>query len=670
MARSALSALVLGLVGCATPAKFLGPQPLKSDQIAFVTPFFNSDGPFSPEACQKLAKFAWPPTEGLREIGQALWHWRCAADPKKHKELFLTDLEKSSRFAKTYLAWAKPAVRRTVSVRDDAQLLSLEAQLTDSLVEKKTALEKLWQLLPALRSLGESEEILRTFHHQVLTELVWLDPQMPDSLTNALLLRRERMFKASDEMLQRLAKAAPQARERLQALAEWRQNSKIAGQRNVHLVRAQQVSQTAWQEHRQAPTPESKELWVKAALTQARALWTEEKATEAHRILRKIVRLAPELAQDTYFVLGRMAEERGAIHKAEGHFQKSLSLDPSRDLQAKIYWQLAWLKYRQGQWREAQRLFLNQAEALDHPLDKLRARFWGAMAVNRTEKQGPEIWWEFFRQDPFGYYGQMSLVIAEQDLPGIAVSATEKKATPPMDLTLKTLMQLTSFQVQDARQINRPQQLFKDQLESLNSLGISEKIHLYFDIKLYKEAILLWTRLPVSERNELLESRPADFYPQPFSSSVLLAFEKTGTPTPVIYSIMRQESLYQVEARSPVDAFGLMQILPKHSALPVHHHEDLYEPNLNILSGSRLLRSLYERYGSWILSFCAYNGSERATDRWRERYKTLSPMEFIESIPYEETRTYAKTVLRNWLIYSRLELKGGFTVPKDVMLSL
>ncbi len=669
-----LTLVGLSFLSCQSQPLRSTKPPLTAEQVAILSPFLISAGPFDVKACTELLTLQWPKADRLNEIGDVLHRFFCVEKTELPRPLF-SQGELSSPFLPTYLKWAERPVLASSSLLDDAEMWSAKAKGADSLVEKKSSLKKLWDVLPLLASAGETTANLESYRQQVLAELVWLNPTLSDSMNNALLLRRERKFTESDGMLLRLADAAPDLTARMKTLAEWRQNIKIQGDRDQHLVRAKKVSALAWQEHRKLKTAESKAEWVKAALTQARALWTEEKALPARKILFGILQFAPELGQDAHFVLGRMAEEGGLYDESEKQYLKSLSLKPDRELKAKLFWQMAWIKYRKADWPAAQKLFLDQAEVVQAPLEKMRARFWSTLAIHHATEQPEEAWRVFFHEDPFGFYGQMSLMMAGQPLPGIPLPekpSGDSSISNDTDMTVKTLQQLAQIQPSQKERSAQHfgQDLFKNYLPNVKSLSVREKIQMYLDLKLYKEGILLWTTLPVPERNEILAARPADFFPQPYQDSVLSAYEKTLTPTPVIYSIMRQESLYDPEARSPVDAFGLMQVLPEHAAVSITHHEDLFEPSLNILSGAKLLQSLHQRYGSWIMTFCAYNGSEKATDRWRDRYKILSPLEFIESIPYEETRTYAKTVLRNWLIYSRLGLKGTFEVPKDIMLSL
>jgi soluble lytic murein transglycosylase len=126
--------------------------------------------------------------------------------------------------------------------------------------------------------------------------------------------------------------------------------------------------------------------------------------------------------------------------------------------------------------------------------------------------------------------------------------------------------------------------------------------------------------------------------------------------------LIRQESLFDARARSPAAAVGLMQLIPPTAArvarqlgLAVPSQERLFEPEVNLILGTQYLKDLLERYSNnWPKALAAYNAGEAAVDRWEREIVTDDIEEFVEQIPYVETRGYVKLVLRNHRIYKRL----------------
>jgi soluble lytic murein transglycosylase len=129
-----------------------------------------------------------------------------------------------------------------------------------------------------------------------------------------------------------------------------------------------------------------------------------------------------------------------------------------------------------------------------------------------------------------------------------------------------------------------------------------------------------------------------------------------------VVSIMRQESMFDPEARSPADARGLMQLLPSTATrlaeeirLEPAGEIDLTQPRLNIHLGTAYLRALVDRFDGEVLkAVAAYNGGAAAVERWQRQFEGLDVDEFVESITYRETRDYVKRVAGNYRVYRDL----------------
>jgi soluble lytic murein transglycosylase len=107
---------------------------------------------------------------------------------------------------------------------------------------------------------------------------------------------------------------------------------------------------------------------------------------------------------------------------------------------------------------------------------------------------------------------------------------------------------------------------------------------------------------------------------------------------------------------------GLMQLLPSTAArvasrigMPTPADEKLFDPEVNLTLGTHYLKELLQRYSNnWFKAIAAYNAGEAAVDRWEKEIATDDNEEFVERIPYLETRGYVKLVLRNHRIYKKL----------------
>ena len=152
---------------------------------------------------------------------------------------------------------------------------------------------------------------------------------------------------------------------------------------------------------------------------------------------------------------------------------------------------------------------------------------------------------------------------------------------------------------------------------------------------------------------------PQLIFPKPYYEHVTESANRFGISPEFIYSIMRQESAFDPRARSHMDAFGLMQLIPKVAQksaeafnIRFEKPEDLYDPQTSISLGAAHLRHLWDKYsGQLILATASYNANEKAITGWLKTRYRGDTLEFIEDIPYEETRNYIKLVLRNLVFY-------------------
>jgi soluble lytic murein transglycosylase len=151
-------------------------------------------------------------------------------------------------------------------------------------------------------------------------------------------------------------------------------------------------------------------------------------------------------------------------------------------------------------------------------------------------------------------------------------------------------------------------------------------------------------------------------FPQPYWGSIEQEAGKNGLDPYMVASLIRQESEFNPTAISPANAFGLMQLLPsvgrsmaKEEGVKHFNENELLNPETNIRLGARYLKQTLDKFnGQAPYAFAAYNaGDSRVTD-WQAIGKYHGMDEFVESIPFTETREYVQAILRNESIYRAL----------------
>jgi len=155
-------------------------------------------------------------------------------------------------------------------------------------------------------------------------------------------------------------------------------------------------------------------------------------------------------------------------------------------------------------------------------------------------------------------------------------------------------------------------------------------------------------------------------YPDVYKEVVSRASESEGLDALLIEALMREESRYERDVVSPAGAVGLMQLMPATArrvsrSMSIHLDPslDLTDPETNILIGTHYLAGLVEEFKLVPFALAAYNAGENALRRWVGRYYRDDVPEFVENIPYTETRRYVKKVLKSYWQYRYVRGQGG-----------
>lgn len=164
---------------------------------------------------------------------------------------------------------------------------------------------------------------------------------------------------------------------------------------------------------------------------------------------------------------------------------------------------------------------------------------------------------------------------------------------------------------------------------------------------------------------------PFDFYAYPVNG--IPSFRQIGPEVEksIVYAIARQESAFNPSVVSPAKAYGLMQVTPDAARYVCKRHGATYDlgrlkndPVYNVTLGAAELGGLLEDYrGSYIMTFAAYNAGRGSVKKWVERYgdprdPKVDAVDWVELIPFSETRNYVQRILENLQVY-RARFGGG-----------
>jgi soluble lytic murein transglycosylase len=435
-------------------------------------------------------------------------------------------------------------------------------------------------------------------------------------------------------------------------------------------------------------------LFFDAHLVLARAVWTEHNPTHAKEILTRLEKDVKGRypVDESLWVRSRIAEESGDLNEV----LKILSAaKPDKiedhDLRLRILWTRAWALRKAGRTAEAIPEFQQLAREDQSFTTLMRAHYWLARTLKESAQGGSvsalapakaaealaaaqtEYEW-LIDNDPMGYYGLLAYRDLKRPMPSAQVAVATPSMPGPSSVrpALEPSIEGADRQLAEwliAAGEKDLARVYLDQItigkrRSFNESQAVDLLQLYARAGSYQTLFTRLSELSNEMRKKILETNPELIFPQPWHPLALEAAARFAVPVELIYGIMRQESSFNPTARSGADAFGLMQLIPEmaHRAsvtagVQLTANEDLYLPEVNIPLGAAFIHELMKHWnGQFVLTVASYNANQHVIASWVKTRFTGDPVQFIEDIPYDETRTYIKLVLRNYIFYSRLNL--------------
>jgi len=156
-------------------------------------------------------------------------------------------------------------------------------------------------------------------------------------------------------------------------------------------------------------------------------------------------------------------------------------------------------------------------------------------------------------------------------------------------------------------------------------------------------------------------------FPIAYQSEIDQGATSNKVDSAILFGLMRQESMLDKEAVSPVGARGLMQIMPETAATiakdlqsPLISMNDLFKPEVNIRFGSYYFSDMLQKVGGHVaLAAGAYNAGLHRVRKWLPSVAPVPADIWIETIPFKETRKYVSSALGYAIIYQQRLKKNG-----------
>ncbi len=417
-----------------------------------------------------------------------------------------------------------------------------------------------------------------------------------------------------------------------------------------------------------ASKPEARRSYHKTALLLARSQWTfhqSEKALSSLKEAQKILKNKHSMFS-IYRLKALIFAEQGKTGLSLSYFQKALQeKPPDVESMEKTKWNFSWALKKAGRVQDSIKLLEELRNQSQNPYLFSRVLFWLARTWQSQGKdsQAHKTYQQLIDTDPLSYYG--ILAHYSQNLP-VRVS-TENRDFLNEATSHKEYQ--TAYWLIAVGEKEAALDFLKFQSQKLRKKGQPLSMPFLYYMSRSQSFLPLFQmvgKLPPEERTFYFSSYTPLLFPALYTKEVKQASRLFNLEEELIYSVIRQESAYNPRARSPADAFGLMQLRPfvakkvalKHG-ISYKRVKDLYTPKTNILLGTAFLKDLFKKYQfQFILALAAYNAGEVAVKNWTEGKHITDPLSFIEEIPYQETKTYIRLLIRNFVLYKLLNHPG------------
>ncbi len=416
--------------------------------------------------------------------------------------------------------------------------------------------------------------------------------------------------------------------------------------------------------------PEAVESFAKLAPDPEARYWearSHARAGEVTRSIKEFKQLArtapPSLANKSLYMAALLLDGRGEIERAVALYGKVAANRRYPEQSNAALWRWSWALFLNQEYEQARKGFSLLSRREEDPIDRLRPRYWAARTaqIRGDEERGRAELLQIAAEYPFSYYGWR---------------AVTHLGHPKIQTPKRTSLGQGRAHI-GSKEIERAELLLA---ASLNSWAKDELDRIFGSARSLRDRVALGAlftragdyhaaeRLMVDAYAEVLAQgvRPGQeqlwelAWPRPYDEIFGELFSETLSISPeLVLSIMREESGFRPEVVSSAGAYGLLQIMPDTGARlarKVGHDpfspEDLFFPQVNIKLGATYLDELKKRFPDRpSAAVGSYNAGPEAVAGWLRGEAMLDDDIWVEKIPYSQTRSYVKRVLRSLNVY-------------------
>ena len=375
---------------------------------------------------------------------------------------------------------------------------------------------------------------------------------------------------------------------------------------------------------------------------------------------------------------GNMYLLRKDYDRAIDYYRELQERFPSGSKASYAHWKYAWLTYRQGRNEEAKKAFTRQVELYPASAEVPNAMYWRArLAEDDHDLPLARAYYqklsERYRNYYYGVLARKRLALMPSATP-TSVAALQQisspkgyegealRTTPPDDDLHYSRAKL----LENAGALDLAVRELQNGTTDGPSWEMLEVARMYSSAGEYFRALQALKHCVSGYFAMEINQLPAEYwhglFPRPYWDSLRRWSEENGLDPYLVSSLIRQESEFNPSAVSRANALGLMQLLPrtgkgeaKEIGLKGYNADSLFDPNINIQLGTRYFRKMVDHFNGQVeYALAAYNAGDSRVEEWRNGGSYRDIDEFVESIPFTETREYVQAIVRNAEVYKRV----------------
>jgi soluble lytic murein transglycosylase len=358
------------------------------------------------------------------------------------------------------------------------------------------------------------------------------------------------------------------------------------------------------------------------------------------------------------------------------HYSTLVRLFPNSTYAPSAHWRAAWMNYRTRNYAEAARLMDEQIVRYPGGLEIPPALYWRGRIYEDEERNFPQA---------VNYYRRLSDVYADYYYANLARQRLDvlgpQPAVPPAPALSSAnhapMPDLTGDLPENDTHLIKARLLANAALNEYiapeiaasptsSEWGALAQAEIFVSYGEVTRALQSMKRSGISFFTLPLDQVPAIYwqlmFPQPYWKELVADSGANSLDPYLVASLIRQESEFNPGAISPANAYGLMQLLPSVGKSLAKKHgikrfstNQLLDPSINLELGTIYLKQAIDRYGGQVeYALAAYNAGDTPVRQWLASNDYKDVPEFVESIPYSETREYVQAILRNRELYRAL----------------